>query len=143
MTIHINIGSNLGDRAGYIAAAVSKLCDLLHGECKVSEPFESEPWGYDSSNRFMNVGVMIDIDEPLAPEEILDRLQQAEKAVDAGPHRDESGKYVDRCVDIDLIAVDDIVCDTPRLTLPHPRMHLREFVLAPLAQLDPRWRHPV
>ncbi|MDE6378068.1 MAG: 2-amino-4-hydroxy-6-hydroxymethyldihydropteridine diphosphokinase, partial [Duncaniella sp.] len=59
------------------------------------------------------------------------------------PHRDRDGGYIDRRIDIDIIAIDSIVLSTPRLTLPHPRMHLREFVLVPLAQLAPGWVHPV
>lgn len=52
------------------------------------------------------------------------------------------GGYIDRAIDIDIIAIDDVVMDTPELTLPHPRMHLREFVLVPMAELAPDWCHP-
>lgn len=143
MTIHINIGSNLGDCTANINKAICALRELIPGDYSISGTVESEPWGYESSNTFMNVGVMIVMEDSVEPLEILDRIQQAERSVSDAPHRDASGGYIDRRVDIDLIAVDNMVCDTPRLTLPHPRMHLREFVLGPLEQLDPRWRHPV
>lgn len=142
MRIHINIGSNLGERERHIAEAIEALRQRVPGHYAVSAPYESEPWGFESVNRFVNVGVMIDRDEPIEPVEILDLLQLAEQAVGASPHRDATGAYIDRNVDIDLIAVDDVMCHTRRLELPHPRMEQRDFVLRPMAQLDPQWRHP-
>ena len=59
------------------------------------------------------------------------------------PHRKPDGTYGDREVDIDIIAVDELVFASDTLTLPHPRMHLRSFVLGPLAELAPGWRHPL
>lgn len=138
---HVNIGSNRGDRMANIRRAVTLISALPDvAEMRVSAPVESEPWGYDSQNRFINVGIAFSTGLP--PETLLRRLLDVQHAISPQPHRDTSGAYVDRIIDIDLIAVDDIVIDTPCLTLPHPRMHLREFVLLPMAELAPDWVHP-
>lgn len=98
---------------------------------------ESEPWGYESDNAFLNVGVMLEDARDEAPEAVLRRLLAIEREVGGGaPHRDLAGGYCDRPVDIDLIAVDRRRIDSGVLTLPHPRAALRDFVMAPLRQLD-------
>lgn len=74
---------------------------------------------------------------------VLRRLQEIQSAIDPSPHRDADGRYIDRAIDIDLIAIGNWIVDTPDLTLPHPRMHLRDFVLIPLSALAPAWRHPL
>ncbi len=74
--------------------------------------------------------------------EVLRIVEGIQRDLDPSPHRDEAGGYIDRAIDIDIVAIDDVVMDTPELTLPHPRMHLREFVLVPMAELAPDWRHP-
>ncbi len=145
--VHINIGSNTGDRAAQIERAVAALCARLDPDCRaeirLAPIVESEPWGYDSPNPFLNLGLMIDTPDAVDPHAVLDALQAAEREVSDAPHRNADGSYADRPIDIDLIAVDDMVVDSPRLQLPHPRMHLRDFVLRPLAALDPDWRHPI
>lgn len=143
MTAHINIGSNLGDSRAIIEAAVAELAALsTDGECRRSSFVESEPWGYDSPNRFLNIG--IDIESCLPPLELLHALQAIERRVAArfasggnpgNDHRNPDGTYRDRALDIDLIIYGDLTMDTPELTLPHPRAALRPFVLGPLREL--------
>lgn len=77
------------------------------------------------------------------PEQTLDALLSIQESISTASHRDKNGQYVDRIVDIDLIAYDDAVIDTGRLILPHPRMHLREFVLLPMIEIAPEWCHPL
>lgn len=172
--IHINIGSNRGHRRALIERAVTAVSLALPGRVSLSEIIETEPWGFDSPNPFLNIAMMIEIDDSqllpfgetdngLLPAcetvngqlpsgeaddvsfalEVHRRLQAVEKSIDSASHRGASGEYVDRAIDIDLIAVDSIVVDTAELTLPHPRMHLRDFVLRPLLELAPSWRHPL
>ncbi len=144
MTIHLNIGSNIGHRRSAIERAVAALCVAFPGgRTLCSEPMESAPWGYESPHPFLNAGVLIELDAPMEPAEVWRRVQQAERSVSAMPHRHPGGAYRDREVDIDLIAIDELVTATPALTLPHPRMHLREFVLRPMLALAPGWRHPL
>lgn len=141
-TAHINIGSNIGDRLALIGQAVAAVELIFNTPATCSAPTESEPWGFDSPNGFINIGVNIEVGE-MTPEEVLQRLLQAQAQIDSSPHRNADGSYADRLIDIDLIAIDSVVADTPELTLPHPRMHLREFVLRPMTQLLPHWRHPL
>ena len=145
----VNIGSNLGDRRMNLSRALRKI-GMEFGPFEVSHAVESDPWGYESENKFLNMAVMFW--SHLSPVEILSRLQNIEQQLSAAPHRDDSGKYLDRVIDIDLIAVDDIVFDNttdinrksdPALRLPHHALAQRRFFLEPLAEIAPGWRHPV
>lgn len=140
-TAHINIGSNLGDSRAYLARAVAGVA-LLSEDCKVqvSDIIESEPWGFTSSHRFLNVGM--NIHTTLCAPELMERLHSVERSISDAPHRHADGSYADRTVDIDLICLDDTVVRQPGIEVPHPRLHLREFVLRPLIQLWPQWVHP-
>lgn len=143
MTAHINIGSNLGDRYNSIEAAVAGIrCIKGVNVTGISSPVESEAWGYESCHTYVNVGVNAETDLP--PHELLKALRDIEISIDNSSHRTSDGNYADRVIDIDLIAVDDIeIYDPPYLILPHPRMHLRRFVLEPMTTLCPDWIHPL
>lgn len=132
MKYYLNIGSNLGDREGNLRRAAAELASL-GSRCTVSSIVESEPWGYDSDNAFLNVGVMLESD--LEPLDMLHRCQEIERRIGSLSHRDKNGNYIDRLVDIDIILIDDLVIDTSELTVPHPRMHQRDFVMRPLQEL--------
>lgn len=141
-TAHINIGSNIGDRIAQIEQAVAAVERRFGHVLQRSGLFESAPWGYESDNRFLNLGVNIEVGE-MSSEDVLQRLMDAQKEVDSSSHRDSDGRYADRRIDIDLIAIDDRVESTDSLSLPHPRMHLREFVLIPMEEIWPEWVHPL
>lgn len=143
MTIHLNIGSNLGEREATLRRVAEEIVRAFPGAARISRPFESHAWGYESDNTYLNIGISIALDSPRNPLDILHTLQSIERTIDAHPHRDNTGAYIDRRIDIDIIAIDDMVIDTPELTLPHPRMHLREFVLVPMAETAPDWHHPI
>lgn len=136
-TAYINLGSNIGDRRSTIERAVAAIEADLGVSARRSQWVESEPWGFDSPNRFVNLGIAVDTE--LEPLELLHRLQAVEKSIDPSSHRDAEGLYIDRVIDIDLIAVDHLVVDAPELTLPHPRMKERPFVMGPLLELCPDW----
>jgi len=138
---YINIGSNMGNREALIEQAVAHIEHLCNNEATRALVMETEPWGYDSSNKFLNLGIAIET--TIESQALLAHLLDIEKRISIGAHRDEKGNYIDRQIDIDLIAVDDIIIDTPQLQLPHPRMHLRDFVLIPMLQLNAEWRHPI
>lgn len=129
---HLNIGSNRGDRHGNISRAVSLINMRAGRVTAVSDPVESEPWGYESTNTFINIG--INIDTALAPLDLLDTLQAIEQEISPSPHRNPDGTYRDRAIDIDIILYQGVELSTPRLTIPHPLMHRRPFVLIPLHQ---------
>ena len=140
MNYYLNIGSNMGDRRDNLYRAVVALAAQTQ-ECAVSSIVESEPWGFESENRFMNLGVSFDSD--IEPQEMLDRIHDIERSLGSASHRDADGGYIDRLVDIDIVAIDDLVIDTPTLQVPHPHLPERDFFLIPMQQLAPDWRHPV
>lgn len=141
-TAHINIGSNLGDRHALLRQAVAAIVSTFESNVVCSKPIESEPWGYESDNRFINLGLNIEIGE-MSADLVMRQLKKIQDEIDNAPHRHKDGSYTDRRIDIDLIAIDSIVIDTPSLILPHPRMHLREFVLKPMIEIWPEWVHPL
>lgn len=138
---YINIGSNMGNRKALIEQAIAHIEFLCDTTANLSPIIESEPWGFESTNSFLNIGIAINT--ILSPHALLQELLNIEKRISSASHRDENGNYIDRQIDIDLIAVDDIIIDTPQLQLPHPRMHLRDFVLTPMMHLNKNWVHPI
>ena len=137
---YINIGSNRGDRRALIERAVVMIESALGATACRAPLYQSPPWGYESANPFLNLGITVaSMQEPV---QLLGTLRAIERDISAASHRAADGSYIDREIDIDLISLDDITVDTPTLTLPHPRMHLRPFVLVPMAVLLPAWRHP-
>lgn len=106
----INLGSNLGDRRLNLSRAM-RAVGAEFGDFEMSHVVESEPWGFDSTNSFLNVGMAFNSDLP--PEEVLGRLQRVERSISPAPHRDASGGYADRVIDIDIVAVDREIIDTP------------------------------
>ena len=170
--IHINIGSNSGHREALIGRAVAAVASAFPGaDVRMSDFIETAPWGFESPNPFLNVGMVVRLaDEavgfggsasgsvsdlvwgssgiratarPYIALAVLKMLLAIQAEIDPAPHRDAEGGYIDRAIDIDLIAIDDWTVELPDLILPHPRMHLRDFVLLPLRQLAPDWRHPL
>lgn len=136
----INIGSNLGDRRLNLSRAMRKIGERF-GDFEISHVVESEPWGFDSTHSFLNLGMSFHTS--LVPAEILNQLQEIERSISDGSHRTSDGGYADREIDIDIIAIDREIIDTPELKVPHPKMAERLFVLEPMAELAPGWSHPV
>ena len=132
--VYANIGSNLGNRRKLIESALRLIADKFGFYC-VSEFVESEPWGFDSTNSFLNIGVAFK--SKLHPEKILLLLQEIERTVSNVPHRDESGNYKDREIDIDIMAIDNMEYLSSSLQLPHPHLYQRPFFLGPLRELVP------
>lgn len=141
MRYYLNIGTNMGDRHENISMAVAEIASRLLTEVVQSAPFESEPWGYESENRFINVGVAFDSEKE--PQEVQGELHGIEVAMGSANHRHADGTYADRIIDIDVIAIDEMIIDSAALTVPHPRMAQREFVLVPMAEIASEWRHPL
>ncbi len=140
MNYYLNIGSNMGDRRDNLYRAVVALAAGTSG-CAVSSIVESEPWGFESENRFMNLGVMLKSD--IVPNDMLHRIHDIEHRLGSASHRDEHGNYIDRLVDIDIVAIDDLIIDSPTLQVPHPHLPERDFFIKPMIQLAPDWHHPV
>lgn len=136
----LNIGSNIGNRKLNISRALRAL-EAKYGYFETSKIMESKPWGFDSDNDFANVAVMIVTDKD--PLEVLGNLHEIEAQYNDAPHRKSDGTYQDRILDIDIMAVDEIVIDCSELQIPHRHLPEREFFLQPMSELAPVWRHPV
>lgn len=136
---HIAIGSNLGDRAGTIAAAIERLRATAEiSQIRLSSLCETLPVG-GPPGQSMYLNAAARIETTLDAAELLSLLQVVER--DLGRVRCE--RFGPRTIDLDLLLYGDLVVDTPELTLPHPRMHLRQFVLEPLAEVAGAQMHPV
>lgn len=140
MRVHLNIGTNLGNRRTNLSRAVDLIKSISLSPIRCSEVIESEPWGYKSSNMFLNQGV--EIETNLTPSELISSIKRIQNSLGATSHRNNKGDYVDRNIDIDIIFYGNSVYKSEELEIPHPRMHLREFVLAPIVELSPEWKHP-
>ena len=142
------IGGNEGDRELLIEQATEQIRQRIGSVVALSRVYETEPWGefeVESGKRkvenFLNCALLVET--TLSPWQVLRTALAIEK--DLGRRRPPLStlKYHSRPMDIDLIFYDDLVLDSPELTLPHPRMHLRRFVLEPLAEIMPDYRHPL
>lgn len=140
VTAAIAFGSNVGDRASHIEAALARLRALAGVILKtLSLVRETEPVGGPPQGRFLN-GVAL-IETTLEPRELLEALLAIER--DGGRVRGERAvKNGPRTIDLDLVFFGDETSDEAGLTLPHPRAHERPFVLEPLAEVAPDWIHP-
>lgn len=135
----IGLGSNLGDRLARCRAALDRLALLPATTLlQVSPFFESDPQEGVEGGRFLN-GVA-ELSTSLLPRELLGHLQEIEAALGRSPEH-EPGTA--RTMDLDLLLFGDVVLHEPDLTIPHPRMVRRRFVLAPLVAIAPTVRHPV
>lgn len=138
MTAYLNIGSNMGDRRGYIDEAIRLIAETFpKAILRLSDVVESEPWGFESTLPFLNIGVALDYPVDIDPFFLLATFQDIERRVSPTPHRNADGSYRDRCIDIDIIAIDCLTISSDTLTIPHPRAAKRPFVMEPLRQLAP------
>lgn len=137
--VYLSLGSNLGDRVGYIQQATSLLSS--HPDISIvatSSFYETEPWEMDSENWFVNA--VIQITTTLSPEKLLDECQRIEKQLGRKPRNRE--KYSDRTIDIDIIFYDKLIINTERLTIPHKFFHKRVFMLVPMLEIAEDFVHP-
>jgi 2-amino-4-hydroxy-6-hydroxymethyldihydropteridine diphosphokinase len=143
--IILSIGTNIGDRERNIENAVKALGEI--GKVTAISPiYTSEPWGFESENGFYNIALTMESE--LSPLDLLRETQRIEKEL--GRTAKTTTEYADRVIDIDIIDYDNQIIKISQqstvnslLTLPHPLMHLRNFVLYPLADIAPEWIHPI
>jgi 2-amino-4-hydroxy-6-hydroxymethyldihydropteridine diphosphokinase len=130
----IGIGSNVGDRRGHIESARATLEQLPRTALlRVSTVSETEAVGPISQGRYLNAAALVHTEFP--PLELLGHLLEIERA--RGRRRETEQRWGPRTLDLDLLLYGDLVIDEPGLSLPHPRMHERLFVLGPLAEIAP------
>jgi len=132
----IGLGSNLGEREHNLETAMAFLAPLVKVTGR-SPIYETEPWGFSEQPDFLNMAVIAETG--LEPAELIGFLNEIEQKMG----RERTVRYGPRSIDLDLLLFDDLVLDLPGLTIPHPHLHERAFVLVPLADLAPDWIHPV
>lgn len=136
---YLGLGSNLGRRKHYLEQALRALEQHAGRLLKCSSFIETAPWGYDSPNPYLNAALALET--TLTPHQLLSVTQQIER--DLGRTRkSRDGQYHDRVIDIDILYYDDRVINEPGLTIPHPRLHRRRFVLEPLNEIAPQLIDP-
>jgi 2-amino-4-hydroxy-6-hydroxymethyldihydropteridine diphosphokinase len=139
MTAYLALGANLGDRYVNLQKALTLIADKIGPFSAISSVYETEPWGFESENKFLNQVVAVETN--LAPLEILRYTQAIERQI--GRKEKTVDTYHDRLIDIDIILCENIILNTSELQLPHPLFHKRQFVLEPLNEIAARVVHPV
>ena len=137
-TAYLGLGSNMGDKQAYLDGAVKALNEARGCEVeKVSTYLVTKPYGGVEQDDFLNA--CLRLRTLLPPQELLDRMHDIEQAA----HRERTIHWGPRTLDLDILLYDDEVLETETLVIPHPELHLREFVLRPMAEIAPWKRHPI
>ena len=137
--VFISVGSNMGDRLSLCRQGIDRL--KAHPDIRLTacSPFyETEPVDFTDQGWFINA--VIKIETGLLPHQLLDILKDAQ--AEAG-RTATAVRFGPRVLDLDILLYDDWVVHTPELSIPHPRMHKRRFVLVPMCDIDPKVRHPL
>lgn len=137
--VYLSLGSNLGDKTSHLNSAIEKLNQLAGTVVRQSSFYITKPWGFESKNDFLNSVVLLETF--LSPFELLDKIQQIEQMM-GRVSKTINGEYWDRIIDIDILLYDNLVMEHPSLTLPHPLMTSRDFVLIPLFEIAPNITDP-
>ena len=139
--VYLSLGSNLGNRAAFLRFALRQLEQSL-SLVSVSSVYETEPWGYDDSKPYLNIAAWFKTD--LSAQNVRELTSKIEKAA-GREDKSEAGSidYQARTLDIDILFYDQICIQEYDLEIPHPRLHLRNFVLQPLSEINVDLVHPV
>ena len=142
MRLYLSLGSNMGERRENILRSVALLEEEFGVKAlKLASIRETEPWGMESAEKFLNSGAIFDID--IDPMEVLQICQSVERKLGREPHEaafDNQGRriYLPRVIDIDIILYGNYFVDNERLKIPHPLMWERDFVMDALREMDPQ-----
>lgn len=138
--VYLGLGSNLGDREENIRQAVSLIQERIGKVVRQSSMIETEPWGFESDNRFLNAVILCETEK--TPREVLRITQRIEKEMGRkkktsliANSQEPIVRYHDRPIDIDILLYDDLTVDEPDLKIPHPLMRQRDFVMIPLNEI--------
>lgn len=135
---YVALGSNMGDSKAHLDGAIEELkADEKIRVLKVADYIVTKPYGGVEQSDFLNSAV--EIETLYTPEELLDKLHEIEAAHD----RERLVHWGPRTLDLDILFYEDLVMDTVDLTIPHKDLHNRDFVLKPMAQIAPYWKHPI
>lgn len=148
--VYLGLGSNLGDRHANIERAIGLVSERVGKVIRCSSVIETDPWGFDSENRFLNAVLLCET--TLTPRQVLRKTQGIERdlgkrrrhatqrqssntKVQSSKFKVQSTEYHDRPIDIDILLYDDLTVDEADLQIPHPRMQERDFVMIPLQEV--------
>ena len=134
--VYLGLGSNLGNRKCNLEEAIRQIGEYATVK-KLSSTYETEPWGLKNQPKFLNQ--VIFVESTLGPNELLSHLKKIEQKMG----RKKSVRFGPRLIDVDILFFDDLMMNTPELTIPHPRLRERAFVLVPLAEIAPMLVHPL
>lgn len=138
-TVYLGLGTNLGNKEANLRTAIYKLQERIGKQVSLSSFYETAPWGFESDHSFLNAA--IGLETSLSPIEILHITQEIEKEL-GRTKKSVNGSYSDRLIDIDILLYDTLVLQTPELTIPHPLMTERDFVMKPLIEIAENVIHP-
>ena len=133
--VYLALGSNLGNRSLNLKEAISLLSPQMELKAR-SDVYETPPWGFEDQEKFLNQ--VVRVETYLKPEPLLKHLKRLEVALGRQP----SFKNGPRLIDIDILFYDDLVFESPVVTIPHPHLHERGFVLVPMLDIAPEYLHP-
>ena len=138
--VYLGLGTNLGDKKANLNMAMEEIRKRVGEITSLSAYYLTDPWGFDSQNTFLNA--VCKACTTLSPLEVLSVTQSIEKKM-GRMKKSIDGQYSDRPIDIDILLYDELVINTPELSVPHPLMHKRLFVMEPLTEIAPKLIHPV
>lgn len=136
-TVYIQLGSNIGERESFITKSMRKVEDDIGKIITASSIFETTAWGNENQNNFLNS--VIEIKTPFDAFTILQKSQEIENNLG----RERSDKWGERTIDIDILFYNNKIINTKELTVPHPLIQKRKFVLVPLSEIAPNYMHPI
>jgi 2-amino-4-hydroxy-6-hydroxymethyldihydropteridine diphosphokinase len=136
-SVYVSLGSNLGNREANLLKSIELLNKTAGKVIAVSSLYETEPWKMDDATSFINQVILLETN--LNAEKMMDVLLETE--IQMGRVR-TSAKYESRAIDIDILFFNDAIISSDKLTIPHPYLHQRKFVLEPLAEINPGFIHP-
>ena len=136
--VYLSLGSNLGDRKKFIQEALNRIQAKAGSILKVSNYYETEPWGFETDAQFLNICASVETES--SPGELLKNFQSIEKELGRNEKKDST--YSSRVIDIDILTYGDQQVTSEELVIPHPQIENRKFVLLPLAEIAPDFSHP-
>ena len=136
--VFLGIGGNIGNKPANFRKVHQIIGSQIGEISEKSSVYESPPWGFQADDNFWNQ--VLKLDTMLTPTEILSEINKMESSFNRNRH---SERYSSREMDVDILYYDDIFIETDDLIIPHPRLHQRLFVLVPLTEIAPGFKHPL
>lgn len=147
-TVYLSVGSNRAGRKKLLSSAEALVLDKIGAPVKISAIYESNPWGFKDPVSFYNA--VIGLKTALSPRDVLEKIQEIEKILGRSPIEEDPRRaksplrvYKPRTIDIDILFFGRKAISTTSLTIPHPLLHMRRFVLVPMAEIAPDLVHPL